>query len=48
MKVNQMRIITRAGVALVATAMSLGLLGITATAADADSGWARPKIAAFK
>ncbi len=41
MKVKLMKFLTRAGVALLAAVMSLGLLGMTATSAQADTAWGK-------
>ena len=39
MKVKIMRVVRNAGVALITVVMSLGLLGMSATSADADTAW---------
>ena len=39
-----MRIVRNAGITLITVAMSLGLLGMTANVANADTGWGGAKI----
>jgi hypothetical protein len=44
MKVKIMRFVRNAGVALITVVMSLGLLGMSATSADADTAWGGVRI----
>lgn len=48
MKVKIMRVVRNAGVALITVVMSLGLLGMSVTSADADTAWGGVKVISIR